>query len=124
MKIKIENDVFEITQRIKEIDEGYYIVFDTKKQMYELHNYMQPNTYCLTIPYDNLDSRLIDLLLYTNISNIDNIINDIDNNNSNIERNALNNVKIQTEYMVKEIYEFSNNSSKNFEINSCDNFWR
>ena len=124
MKIKIENDVFEITQRIKEIDEGYYIVFDTKKQMYELLNYMQPNTYCLTIPYDNLDRRLIDLLLYTNVSNIDNVVNDIDNNNSNIERNALKNVKNQAEYMVKEIYEFSNNSSKNYEINSCDNFWR
>ena len=124
MKIKIENDVFEITERIKEIDEGYYIVFDTKKQAYELHNLEQPNSYCLTVPYANLDARLIDLLLYTNIGNIDNIIEDIDNNNSVIEDNVLNNVKEQTNYMVKEICDFANNSSKKFESNLLGNVWR
>ena len=124
MKIKIENDVFEITERIKEIDEGYYIVFDTKKQAYELHNLEQPNSYCLTVPYADLDTRLIDLLLYTNIRNIDNIIEDIDNNNSIIEDNVLNNVKEQTNYMVKEICDFANNSSKKFESNLLGNVWR
>ena len=124
MKIKIENDVFEITKRIKDIDEGYYIVFDTKRHVYELHNYQQINTYCLTIPYSVLDSRVIDLLLYTNISNIDNIIDDIDNNNINIEENISKSMKNQTEYMVKEIYDFSNNSSKIYDINSFSSFWR
>ena len=124
MKIKIENDVFEITKRIKEIDDGYYIVFDTKKQVYELHNSEQDNSYCLTVPYANLDVRLIDLLLYTNIKNIDNILNDIDNNNNNIENNSLKSIKEQTNYMAKEICDFANNSSKKFESNSLSNIWR
>ena len=124
MKIKIDSDVFEIAKRIKDIDDGYYIVFDTGKERYELHNINQPNTHCLTYPYANLDGRLIDLILYTNIGNIDKIINDIDNNNKNIENKSNNNIKNATEYMVREIYDFASNSSKKCDVNFEDNKWR
>lgn len=124
MKIKIDNDVFEITKRIKEIDEGYYIVFDTKKERYELHNKNQPYTYCLTYPYADLDSRLIDMLLYTNINNIDNILYDIDKNNNNIENNVNKDIKNRSEYMVREIYDFASNSSKKCDVNLFKNEWR
>ena len=124
MKIKIDDDVFEIAKRIKEIDDGYYIVFDTKKEVYELHNSKQVYSYCLTVPYTNLDSRLLDMVLYTNISNIDNIINDIDNNNASIERNTAIQVKDYTNFMVKEIYDFCNNSSKQYINDNFKNMWR
>ena len=124
MKIKIESDVFEITKRIKEIDDGYFVMFDTKNNRYELHNLYQDNTYCLTYPYADLDSRLIEMILYSNILNIDNIINDIDNNNKEIERNTENQIKSQTEYQVREICDFASNSSKICEVNSFSNQWR
>ena len=124
MKIKIESDVFEITKRIKEIDDGYFVMFDTKNNRYELHNLYQDNTYCLTYPYADLDSRLIEMILYSNITNIDNIINDIDNNNKEIERNTENQIKNQTEYQVREICNFASNSSKICEVNSFSNQWR
>ena len=124
MKIKIDDDVFEIAKRIKEIDDGYYIVFDTKKEVYELHNSKQVYSYCLTVPYANLDSRLLDMVLYTNILNIDNIIKDIDNNNASIERNTAIQVKDYTNFMVKEIYDFCNNSSKQYINDNFKNMWR
>ena len=124
MKIKINNDVFEITKRIKDIDDGYYVVFDTRKNHYELHNKNQPYTYCLTYPYDNLDSRMIDMILYTNIDNIDNIVNEIDKNNANIENSVNNSIKNKTEYMVREIYDFASNSSKKCDVNLFENKWR
>lgn len=124
MKVIIEDDVFDILKRVREIDEGYFILFDTSNCKYELHNINQPTTYCLTIPFDNIDSRLIDLVLYTNISNIDNIINDIDTNNNKIEFDNKNNLKNQTDYMVREIYNFCNNSSKELTDNSFNILWR
>jgi len=124
MKIRIEDDVFEITKRVKEIDEGYYIVFDTDKQSYELHNSNQLTSYCLTVPYQILDSRCVDLILYSSVANIDNIIEDIDNNNNIIENHNLNHVKNQSEFMLREIYEFFNNSSKKFCNNSFETKWR
>ena len=51
MKIRIENDVFDVVKRIKQIDDGYFVVFDLDKEKYELHNKYQNNSYCLTYPY-------------------------------------------------------------------------
>ena len=115
MKIKIESDVFDIVERIKDIDEGYYILFDCAKGVFELHNSNQPSSYCVSVPFDEIDEKIIDLIYKTNISNIDTIIEDIDNNNENIVNNNNITMKNQTDYMVREIYNFANNSSKNFD---------
>lgn len=123
MKIKIIEDVFDIVSRIKEIDDGYFIVFDTDKGCYEIHNTKQKNTYCLTILKD-LDSRALDLVLVTNIEHIDNIIDDIDKNNIKIEENVQKTRKSQADYMVREIYDFCNNSSKKFDDNVFQTEWR
>ena len=110
MKIKIESDVFDIIKRIKEIDENYFVIF---------------NTYCFTYPYENLDNRIIDLIYFSNVSNIDNIVEDIDNNNAKIEKDNMNSVKSSSDYMVREIYNFSKISSKNLdELKAFSSVWR
>lgn len=115
MKIKIDSDVFDIIKRINEIDEGYFILFDLDKNKFELHNINQPNTYCLTYPYDNLDERMISLIYKTNSRYIDNIIEDIDKNNAVCEKERQDSAKCVADYMIREIYAFSNNSSKNLD---------
>lgn len=124
MKILIKDDVFEIDKRLKEIDENYFILYDTEKQKYEVHNCLQETTYCLTVPFDGLDSRLVDFVCLTNVANIDNIVRDIDNSNCKHEINCLDNVKNYTDYMLREIYDFYSNSSKNFCNNSYSIVWR
>ena len=58
MKIKILNDVYNISKRIKYIDKDYYIVYDTSKHKFEVHNSNQSGgSYCLTLPYKELDER-------------------------------------------------------------------
>lgn len=125
MKIKINSDVHDIVDRIKEIDDGYYIVFDTIKNKFELHNSNQPVTYCLTIPYDVLDARVLDVIYSTSVQNIDNILEEIDNSNDVIERNTIKEMKDASDYKLREIYKFANNSSKEI---GCDcafeNVWR
>ena len=126
MKIKIENDLYDIVNRIKQIDDGYFVVFDDNKGVFEIHNSKQPKfrTYCLTVPYTKLDARVIDLLLKTDISNIDNIIDDIDRNNSQIDKNASDKRRTQTDYQLREIYEFANNSSKSLGNDLFTTQWR
>ena len=83
MKIKICGDVFNISKRIKDIDCGYYIVFNTFKQSYEIHNSKQiGSTFCLTLPFNELDERCLEYILKTQSSNIDEIIEklEIENN--------------------------------------------
>lgn len=125
MKIKIEEDLFDVVSRIKEIDDGYFVLFDDVKGMYEIHNINQQDTYCLTYPYNGFDSRAVDIVLYSNINNIDNIVGDIDNNNKYIENNANSKLSDQSRFMLSEIYKYASNSSKSFNNNSAfKNIWR
>lgn len=114
MKIKIESDIFDIVDRIKDIDEGYIIVYDDIKNKFEIHNMNQINTYCFTSKYDTIDSRIIKEILELNISNIDTIIDDIDRNNTLIEQNMYNKMKDDSNYIIREIYKYSANSSKEY----------
>ena len=45
MKIKIESDVFNIINRIKEIDDGYFIMYNTNSKKFEVHNEKNLNSY-------------------------------------------------------------------------------
>lgn len=77
MKIKIENDVFDIAHRLKSIDSGYFVVYDTVRQKYEVHNTGNiGNTYCLTVPYKSLDARVVDLVNKTRKERFDKIFED------------------------------------------------
>jgi len=125
MKIKIESDVFDIVDRIKEIDDGYYIILNTQNNKFELHNRNQINSYCFSIENNCLDNRLIDKILYTSIINIDNIVNDIDNYNNEIENNNFNKISHQSKYMLNEFYKFANNSSRDIDDDKAfSTIWR
>ena len=82
MKIKIEHDVYNIANRIKDIDKDYYLVFNTSKNKFEVHNSGQlDSSFCLTIPYDFLDERTLNLVYETRVENIERILNKIENDN-------------------------------------------
>jgi len=125
MKLKIESDVFDIVERIKDIDSGYYIVFDTVKNKLEIHNVKEVNTYCFTSKYNTIDSRIIDEVNYSLVSNIDKIINEIDKNNQLIENYANQKIKDDSDYLLREIYKYSSNSSKEYsEDVAFSTIWR
>ncbi|HHW89402.1 MAG TPA: hypothetical protein GX745_00655 [Clostridiales bacterium] len=77
MKIKIDNDLYDIANRLKSIDSGYFVVYDTSRQKYEVHNSDNiGNTYCLTVPYERLDARTVDLVNKTRRERFDKIFED------------------------------------------------
>ncbi len=84
---EIESDCLGILERLKAIDEDYFIVRNLDKNTFEVHNRKQPkNTYCLTIPYDVLDERTVSLVLKTRIQNSDEIFREIERENSKREK--------------------------------------
>ena len=83
----IQSDTFYISQRIKEIDESYYIVYNFEKEKFEIHSSSQKgSTYCLTVPYNVLDERTLDLVRKTQSCNVDKIIEEIDKENEKKQR--------------------------------------
>lgn len=78
----IENDSYFIAQRLKEIDEDYFIVFNLIRKKYEVHiRGQQGNSYGFTIPYDTLDERTVLFALKTRVQNQDKIIEEIEREN-------------------------------------------
>lgn len=85
MKIEVKNDVFDIVKRIKNIDADYFVMFDTKRQVFELHCKNQyQNSFCLTL-YECLDERSISKTLMTRKQNKDKLFEEITKNNHRLK---------------------------------------
>ena len=86
MKIEISQDMYNISKRIKNIDRNYYIVYNTSSGKFEVHSSNQMgNSYCLTVPYDCLDERTLNHVRKTQIANLFDILEQIENDNEQKE---------------------------------------
>ena len=80
--LKRIGDVFNIEARLKEIDDGYEIYFNLKMNRYEVHNKNQKrDTFCLVVPFDSIDARLINLVRKTRVERTAKLIEEIENEN-------------------------------------------
>jgi len=103
MKINISHDVYDIAKRIKNIDRDYYMVYDTIKMKYEIHNSSQiGSSYCLTLPYDMLDDRALNYINMTRVGNIDDILFRLDRDNDALDREAKSEAISRVEEYVEE----------------------
>jgi hypothetical protein len=81
----IENDLYDISSRLKEIDEDYFIVYNLKRGRYEVHQRRQPGgSYCLTVPYGELDARTVELVKRTRRQYREDALKDIERHNAKI----------------------------------------
>jgi hypothetical protein len=97
MLIKINNDLYDISKRIKEIDENYIIYYDTSKSKYLLYN---KNRYQLTFPYRNLDTRALNYAWDTRIENLDTLIAKVDSYNEEMQYKKLKQAHDEVECMA------------------------
>lgn len=59
----IESNVFDIPQRLKDYDKNLFIVYNLKKDRFEIHSLENPfDSYCISIPYKELDERTLTLV--------------------------------------------------------------
>jgi len=107
MKIKIESDVLDIIKRIKEIDDGYYIMYNQNNKKFEVHNSHQKRSYCLTIPYSQLDERTIKMIYETSIKNYDKITRELEEGNKKYQEKEIDKVKEINDYKIREILRYS-----------------
>lgn len=85
--IRIENDLFGIADRLKSIDEGYFVVFNTKRGMFEVHNDRQRgSTFSLSIPYPCLDVRTVRLVQRTRAENAKRLFAEMEEENAALLR--------------------------------------
>ena len=82
MLIKLNSDVYNISKRVKYIDKGYYVLFNTSTKKFEIHNNNQVgSSYCLSLPFNQLDERTLTFINKTKSNNIEKILKEIENDN-------------------------------------------
>ena len=103
----IENSTHNIPGRLKQIDSGYFVVRNHATNQFEVHHKGQPhNTFCLNIPFDELDDRTMQRVRETSIQYMDNIIKELDRKNAKLEIDRDKKFKDCTETVCKDVYKY------------------
>ncbi|MDE6275283.1 MAG: hypothetical protein K2M75_01955 [Clostridia bacterium] len=84
--IEIKDDLFDISSRIKSIDENYKIYFNGGTCRYELHNSSKSPSFQAVFPYAALDKRALDFARETAVENKERILAEIDAHNARLEQ--------------------------------------
>ncbi len=99
----IQSDTFFIGERLKEIDDSYFLIYNFSREKFEVHSSaLSGSTYCLTVPYPVLDERIIDLVRKTRSENLDRLIKEMDEQN---EKNQKKREKEAVDCLKEVIYD-------------------
>lgn len=122
--IKIKNDVFNITKRLKKIYKGFYISFDKHSNCYYIMDKYLSNKIICKLKYLQLDYRLLDFIYKNSAKNKEQIFSQMDNDNKKLEDYRELSLKTFTTDRLKEIYNYSLNHTSDFNCNkSYKNIW-
>lgn len=97
----IKNDLFNIEKRLKHLNRGYFVVFNEKNRVFEVHNANLRPTFCLRLPYDRLDSRAIERVRKSEITSFNKYFEKLEEDNIKLQNKNLEDMKQQLMYDVK-----------------------
>lgn len=80
--VKIDNDLFCIAERLKQIDDRYELFFNGRLNRFEVY---ANGALQIAAPFDRLDCRLLSLVRETRMERLDALLADIDKNNSRLD---------------------------------------
>jgi len=83
----ISTDLYNIGNRIREIDNSYFIAFNYKTKKFELHaKNKRGGSLCLVLPFNKLDNRTLDYARRTRVENAAKLLKEIELNNLKIQQ--------------------------------------
>ena len=85
--VRIEHDLFGIVDRLRSIDDGYFVVYRTDLHRFEVHNSRQRgDTFALSVPYPTLDVRTERLVQRTRAENAEKLLEEMERENRKLEQ--------------------------------------
>ena len=100
-------DLYSISSKIKEIDEGYFLFYRYKTGKYEVHNARQRgSSLSLVCPYPVLDDRLLRLVRKTRVERCEELFREMEKENELIEKKQFENLvkrkEFETEALIRQ----------------------
>lgn len=78
--ILITNDLFDISSRLRAINDDYRLYYNGQKRRYEVHS-AKRKALQFVVPYNELDARTVEYAMYSRVENAKRIFEDIERNN-------------------------------------------
>jgi len=80
--IRIDEDLFDIAKRLKEIDSRYILYRNAKSDRFEIH---ADGALQIAVPFKELDARTLELARSTRIENADKLVAELDEHNRKLK---------------------------------------
>lgn len=110
MLIRITGGALDIPRRLREIDPQFFLVLNTDTQMYEVHHAGQVGgTLALNLPFDEVDSRIIDYVRAHDVKYAKKIFADMDRKNDALERELTRLKWDEADQKTKELHRYVRN---------------
>ena len=88
--VRVEHDLFGIVDRLRAIDDGYFVVYDKNRSTFEVHHSRQRgDTFALSVPYPSLDERTVRLVRRTRAENAKRLFEEMDRENRKLEKRRI-----------------------------------
>lgn len=104
----IAGNVFDIPQRLMEIDESYRLYYNAKRNVIELHNINYNPSFQLVLPFEQLDSRVVDYVRRTRVDKIIAELKGIDEYNQSLEQKLINQILDEFHTKTKSLINYMN----------------
>ena len=86
----VTRNVFSIPERLKELDPRFFVMFNHKRQKYEVHvTGQQGTTLGLELPFPDLDYRAITYTRERMSDRLDELVKDMDRHNERLQQTSL-----------------------------------
>jgi hypothetical protein len=87
---EIKSDLYDIAKRLREIDSGYFLLFDYKKKRFEVHNkHQNGSSFCLALPFERLDERTLRLVRRTMASRKEQLFREMEEHNARLQKQEI-----------------------------------
>lgn len=105
MLVRITHDVFDIADRVRELDEGYYPVYDTEKGRYEIRH-SDGDEIAVVVPYDGLDARILKHLYLTRRDNVLEALATMEDENERLRQKSIDGAMDEAGYKARQVLSF------------------
>lgn len=105
---RITGDLYDIADRLKEIDPSYFLIYNTELDRYEVHSDKNiHSTLCLVSPYKYLDQRLLALVRETRRERARQLFAEMERTNAAIEQAAQKEQEEKNREVLSEIVKYA-----------------
>ncbi len=112
-RIPVLSNVYDIPVRLKEVNRDFFVMFNTRKQNYEIHCASQPfDTHACTLPFDELDARALRYVREFSRERTEHLAEEIDRYNEALDRKEQAAVLDKAAYKTREAFNYLKNNSK------------